>query len=207
MRVDGFQELLRRAQAGEQSAAEQVLNLVRDHLARTADRFSEPGRADVSTSDLVQDASLKLWQRLPEFRGGQTDEESLAKFLVWSRTIVTSLGLNAVRDGQAQCRNPEGGIVSLEARATANDSQWSVEPPAAGLTPSANVRADEEAELIRAAINRLPDEVDRTLLRLRFFDGQSLRQIAEVLPLSYDQIRDRYQSLMKRLERELGGLL
>ena len=48
---------------------------------------------------------------------------------------------------------------------------------------------------------------DREIVRLCFFDGLSLRQIAERLQLSYDKVRQRYHRSLKVLERELGGLL
>ncbi len=153
---DGFRDLLRKAQSGDEGAAERILTIVRGHLSQSAAKFADLGHAAESTSDLVQEASLKVWQRLDQFRGGESDDETLAMFLAWSVQ---------------------------------------------------NVRANEEADVIRDAVNRLPDELDRAMLRLRFFEGRSLRQIAEELPLSYDQVRDRFRGIMRRLERELEGLL
>jgi DNA-directed RNA polymerase specialized sigma24 family protein len=43
-----------------------------------------------------------------------------------------------------------------------------------------------------------------TIVRLHFFDGLSLREIAERLDLSYDQVRHRYQTTLRSLEQELG---
>jgi RNA polymerase sigma factor (sigma-70 family) len=69
-----------------------------------------------------------------------------------------------------------------------------------------NLRTDEQARLVQAALERLADDTDRAILRLRFFDGLSLRQIAERLALSYDKVREHYQSGLGQLERELGRL-
>lgn len=208
MQADGFRELLRDAQAGDRAAAERLLAVVRQHLAQSAVKFADVGHAAESTSDLVQEASLKLWQRLDQFRGGESDEECLAMFLAWSVQIVNRLGLNAQRDRSTQRRSPAGPVLRLATRSgDGADSGWPAEPASAGQTPSANVRAGEEATVIRDAVNRLPDELDRAMLRLRFFEGRSLRQIAEELPLSYDQVRDRFRAIMQRLERELEGLL
>lgn len=153
-------------------------------------------------------ASLKLWQHLDEFRGGRNDDETLAMFLVWSEQIVKRIGLNAIRDRTAQRRCPGTPIQRL----TAPDAEHAEppryrEPVSSEPTPSTNVRAQEEATAIKDAVDRLADDLDRELLRLRFFEGRSMRQIAEIVPLSCDQIRIRFQALMRRLAQELEGLV
>jgi DNA-directed RNA polymerase specialized sigma24 family protein len=44
-------------------------------------------------------------------------------------------------------------------------------------------------------------------LRLCFFEGLSLREIAGRLNLSYDKVRERHHCTLRRLEQELKGLL
>jgi RNA polymerase sigma factor (sigma-70 family) len=206
MDATGFQTLLNKARSGDESATGELLLLVRGHLAQSAGRYQQQTQAVESTSDLVQEASLRLWQHLPEFRGGSTDDESLAMFLAWSEQIVNRLGLNALRDRAAQCRFPRGTIHRLGPGAGSSRPSPG-EPVAADPSPSASARSREEAACIQDAVARLTDEVDRELLRLRFFEGRSLRQIADDLRLSYDQIRDRFKRIMRRLERDLEGLL
>lgn len=206
--ASGFRELLTNARAGDETATGRLLALVRDHLSRSAGKYDDRRQAVESTSDLVQDASLKLWQHLHDFRGGDTDEETLSMFLVWSEQIVNRLGLNALRDRSAQRRHPEGPVQRLSQQSSDESGfHRAREPVASDPTPSTNARAHEEAAVIKDAVDRLTDELDRELLRLRFFEGCSMRQIAEVVPLSYDQIRDRFQAIMRRLARDLEGLL
>ena len=81
-----------------------------------------------------------------------------------------------------------------------------MEPAASGPTPSANAQGDEQRQLIRAALEEILEGEDREIVRLRFFEGLSLRQISERLTLGYDHVRERYQLSMRRLERELAGL-
>ena len=50
------------------------------------------------------------------------------------------------------------------------------------------------------------EETDRLIVRLRFFDGQLLHQIAGQVHLSYDQVRDRYQKALRRLRGALKEL-
>src|SRR5262249_25969000 len=88
------------------------------------------------------------------------------------------------------------------------------QPPAAGVdptgrepTPSASLWSEEQARLVQAALAKIADETGREILRLRFFEGLSLRQAAQQLGLTYAQARGRYQSSLQHLETELGPLL
>ena len=81
-----------------------------------------------------------------------------------------------------------------------------IDPTAPEPTPSANVRADEQSRLVLEALNKLPDPINREIIRLRFFEGLSLRQIAAQLDLTYDVVRERFKTTKKRLQRELEGL-
>ena len=47
----------------------------------------------------------------------------------------------------------------------------SSDPAADQPTPSMNVRADEQSRQVQEALAKIPDETDRELLRLRFFEG------------------------------------
>jgi RNA polymerase sigma factor (sigma-70 family) len=205
----GFHDLLRRAQAGDRPALDHVLALLRPHLEQLARRYADPARGRASASDLVQEAWLRAWQKLEQFQGGADDAETLALFRAWVGQIVRRVGLNAQRHQQTQRRRPAQGIVRLGTPGTGDSTNEACnpEPPDREPTPSTNVRTDEQTRLIQTALEKIPDENGRAILRLRFFDDLSLRQIAERLGLSYDQVRARYQVALQRLERELGPLL
>jgi RNA polymerase sigma factor (sigma-70 family) len=210
MEPDGFHDLIRRAQAGDQQAMERVLELLRPHLEQLARRYADPRRASASAADLVQEVRLRAWQKLNQFRGGEGDEQTLALFRGWLGQMVQRLGMNVQRRRKARRRQPPQPIVPLGAPG-ADDSTTPPGPgsdPAADQpTPSMNVRADEQGRLVREALEKIPDETDRALLRLRFFEGVSLRQAARQLDLSYDTARERYQRCLRRLEAELGRFL
>ena len=204
--AERFQELIVRARSGEREAMDSLLAVLRPHLEMLAREYADPGRAEGSAADLVQEAWLRAWQKLDQFQGGASDEETLAKFRVWVEQIVHRLGLNARRDRNAQRRRPQGRAIVHLSSAGGSSRPRGASPPAAGPTPSANVRQDEEAELVRTALARLPEPLDREILRLRVFEGVSLRQIAERLEISYDKVRERYKVSLRILERELGEL-
>ncbi len=209
MQPDGFHDLLRQARAGDRGALDRVLALLRPYLEQLAARYADPGRAHASASDLVQEACLRAWDKLDQFRGGSSDEQTLALFRSWLGQIVQRLGLNARRDGKAQRRAPRQPLRRLGSPAAGDstDQAGGVEPAGGEPTPSANLREDEQTRLVRAAVANIPDETDRAIVRLRFFEGLSLRQVAQQLNLTYDKVRERYQISLQRLERDLGQLL
>ena len=205
MHPEGFHQLLNEARAGDRQAMDRLFELIRPHLQDVARAYADSDRPDESTSDLVQDAALRAWQAIGEFRGAEKDDDTHAMFIAWLSRIVQRVGLNAVRDRQAQRRKPPQRILSLdEAGACEESSGPAMEPAANEPSPSGNVASREQRQLIQAALDQVLDNDDRTIVRLRFFDGLSLREIAERLNVSYDRVRERYRVSMRRLERELG---
>jgi RNA polymerase sigma factor (sigma-70 family) len=201
-------DLLRRAQAGEREALDRLLVALRPRLEHLARGCVEPSGAGESTADLVQEAALRIWQKLDQFRGVDDAEQTVAVFHEWVGQLVRHLALDRQRDRHAQRRQPPQPLVRLDAPVPdgSGTEHGRREAAASGPTPSANVRADEEALLLQAALNRIPDPADRETLRLCFFEGLSLRQIAERLQVSYDKVRQSCHRGLRFLEQELEGL-
>ena len=200
-----FQEIVREAQGGSRDAMDRLLVILKPQLEELSRGYADPARAAESTQDLVQEAWLRAWQKMDQFKGGKDDAETMAMFRGWIGQIVHRLGLNAVRDRQVQRRSPQAGAV-LPLRDGGPGSSaggWWREPAAGGPTPSGVYQIDEEARLVQSALEKIPDSLDRDILRLRFFEGVSLRQIAERLGMRYMVVRERYQVSLRILEREL----
>jgi DNA-directed RNA polymerase specialized sigma24 family protein len=81
MHADGFHQLLRLAQAGDRAAMDRLFELIRPHLQDVARTYADSDRPDESASDLVQEAALRAWQAIGEFRGAENDDETLAMFM------------------------------------------------------------------------------------------------------------------------------
>jgi RNA polymerase sigma factor (sigma-70 family) len=192
--VPGFHDLLIRARSGDRAATDELLARIRPWLEQLARNHSGPQRPDGSTSDLVQEAWLRAWQKLDQFQGAADEAQALAMFRVWLARIVSRLGLNAVRDQRAKQRTPPGKLLHLDGRGgtASGDSAAVLDPSAGELTPSANAQADEQARRVQEALARLSDPLDRYIIRLRFFEGISLRQIAERLGSNHETVRQRY---------------
>jgi len=201
---EDFQEIVRDAQQGSRVAMDRLLAYLRPHLEELSRGYADPARASESTQDLVQEAWLRAWQKMDQFKGGRDDAETMAMFRGWVGQIVHRLGLNAVRDRQVQRRSPQAGAVfSLrEGPGSSEGDRWK-EPADSGPTPSGVYQIDEEARLVQSALEKIPDSLSRDILRLRFFEGVSLRQIAERLGMRYLTVRERYQVSLRVLEREL----
>ena len=95
MEIDGFDNLVKQARAGDRDAMDKLLDALRPHMERIARKYADPGQGAESVSDLVQEAGLRAWQRLEQFRGGAGDAETLAMLRSWIAQIVRTIGINA----------------------------------------------------------------------------------------------------------------
>lgn len=206
---EGFDDLVRRAQEGDRAAMDEVLEILRPHLEYLARPFADPSRPAVSTSDLLQETCLRAFKNIGTFVGGKNDEDTFAMFRSWIGKIVKNLGLNARRDQGRQRRSPPKKILPLRP-SSHEDSTFGgggVDAPSPGPTPSACARADELAWKVNDALEKIPDEMDASIVRMRFFEEMTFPEIAEQLGLGCEHVRERFRSTMPKLEKNLGGLL
>ena len=203
MQVDGFRDLVCRAQAGD---AEAIERLFREVLPYVEGLLRAVGvSAGESVSDHAQNTCVRILSKLNQFRGAQDvadDAQTLALFCGWVRLIARSVRLNGLRNRPAL--KP---IVSIHSAAGGNETSEGIDPPGREPTGSANVLEGERARLIQEAIDTLPDLTNREILRRRFFEEQTLEVIATDLGLTYDKVRERCRQSMKRLQGRLEGLL
>jgi RNA polymerase sigma factor (sigma-70 family) len=200
---EGFNALLKRAQAGDRMALDSLLADFRPYLEKVARSHGASPDAGQSVPDLVQEVCLRIWRKLDQFKATDDDRRTLALFRAWVVRIVGRLSLNRWRNHGARRRTPAEGLVRL---GDPDGSGGEREPAGREPTPSATARHAEQLEWVRAALERLPSEPGREILRLHFFEGLSLREVAGRVGLSYDQVRERYRTSMRFLERELGPL-
>lgn len=209
---DRFRTLLVRAQQGDRVAIDALLEAIRPWLWQAARGFADPERPDESTADLAQAAWLRAWQSLGQFQGPQEaearDSQTQAMFRAWVLQIVRRLGMNNVRDRQAEHRRPPGRLRRLDAAPPGSSTaSWGdPHPEAAEPSPSAQAEANEQAVRICAALDRLADDEDRQIIHLRFSEGLSLRQIAARLGRNHEHIRRRFHAALRLLERDLEDL-
>jgi RNA polymerase sigma factor (sigma-70 family) len=205
---EGLAQLVRQAQVGDRMAEAELLNRVSPALQAFAEHFGRSSSAEESSSDVLQDASFRFWEKLPQFRGATDDAQTAAMLHEWLRKIVRRVAATRRQVRQAGKRRPAAPFVPLgvpggESRSTG----VGIDPAASGPSPSALVGAAEIDERVRAALNAMSEPLDREIMELCFAQRLSLRKVAERLGVSYDKVRQRYHVGLRFLERQLDGLV
>ena len=129
--------------------------------------------------DVAQDAFVRVWSRLSEFRAD-------GNFRAWLTRIAANMAIDAVRR-----RRPQVDIedVALEAP---------------GQGPESAAMSRERAGVVRAALMRLPVQ-SRTILVLREYQSFSYQEIADVLDVPLGTVKSRLSDARRRLKVELTG--
>ena len=206
--IASFDRLVREAQAGDRGAMDRILTIFDPYMRDLARYYAASAGAAESAEDLFQDSCLRAWEKIETFEGGKSDEATSAMFRAWIAQIVKSRGFNSRRDQRRQLRSPPEKILSLDVplRDGPQDAPRRLEAYAREKTPSAYARSEEGARKVREALEELPDPIDATIARMRFYDGLTIDEICEKLKLGYDEVRNRYRATERRLRRKLGFL-
>lgn len=125
--------------------------------------------------DVVQDTFLKLCEADP----GRVDGHLAA----WLYTV---------------CRNGALSARKKEARMTRLDDQ----PPGTAPPPDAAAERNETQTRVRALLKTLPEDAQEAF-RLKFRDGLTYRQIAEVMGISLGSVSNLITGALSALRREL----
>jgi len=137
-----------------------------------------------AAADLAQDAFIRAWERLDDLREPE-------RFATWLCGIVRNLAIDCLRS-----RRP---VEPLLGREPAADPRWTHDP-------TDEVGRREQLAQVAAAIAAL-DEVSRPAIVLRYYEGLSSRQIAELLETSPAAIDMRLSRARKQLRAILGDLM
>jgi RNA polymerase sigma-70 factor (ECF subfamily) len=147
-------ELVTRARTGDAAAFEALIG--RYERTALAVAYAQLHDAD-RAGDAVQDAFLRAWQELPRL-------QEFARFGGWLLQIV---------------RN---AAIDLRRRAKPTTAEFP-DLAAAGPDPATASEQADTAARVQAALAGL-DEVTRTAVVLRYYDGLSAKEIGELLELS-----------------------
>jgi RNA polymerase sigma-70 factor (ECF subfamily) len=175
--MDPDQELVRRAQAGDISAFEQLVERHRDVVFRVAARVV--GREEAE--DVSQDAFLRAFHRLDRFRAE-------GAFRSWLLQIAHNAALSAVAR-----RRPEPVEETDELEA---------EPGAPQRSPATELEGRERRARLEAKIRILRPE-HRSVLVLRDVEGLSYEEIGEITEMPLGSVKGR----LHRAREELIDLL
>ncbi len=180
-------ELVRRMQAGEEAAWNELYRAYRDDLLfYVRARMGNQLRAAFQSEDVLQSVALEAFRELPRFE--PRGSGSLRRFL--HVLVHNKLCDLADRQGASKRANsvPLTDALAAELR---------------GDTAAELAYTDPVYERLERAVQRLPEDM-REVLLLRRFDGLSSQEVAQQLGKSDDVVRKLHSRAMARLAIEIG---
>jgi RNA polymerase sigma-70 factor (ECF subfamily) len=196
---DATEQLIQRAQAGDDSAAQELLMMYRERLRRMiAVRIDPRISARIDPSDVVQEALIDASRKLPNYL-----EEQPISFYPWLRRIAWERLVHLhTRHIEVQKRS-----IKQEARRSMQLPDLSVmqlvgKLAAKGSSPSEQVASKELRARVRLALEELSDK-DREVLVLRYLEQLSTDEIADIMLTSKDAVKTRHFRAIQRLQNLL----
>jgi RNA polymerase sigma-70 factor, ECF subfamily len=185
------QQLVEKAQRGDKHAFEMLVVKYQRKLERLLSRVI---RDPAEIEDVAQEAFIKAYRALPNFRGDSA-------FYTW----LYRIGINTAKNY----------LIALGRRAPTSTEFDSEEAEgfedAAGLrdinTPESELASKQIAQTVNDAIAALPEEL-RTAITLRELDGLSYEEIAQIMNCPIGTVRSRIfrarEAVAEKLRPQLG---
>jgi len=166
------EELVRRAQEGEQRAFDLLVLRHQSKVLQLVSRFV--GEADAP--DVAQDAFIKAYRALPNFKGQSA-------FYTWLYRIAINTAKNQL---VSRKRRPQGQDIDVQdAELYGHTEQMSDID-----TPESQLLTSEIQQAVADAIAQLPDDL-RQAITLRELEGLSYEEIAEAMDCPIGTVRSR----------------
>ena len=173
--------LVRRVQSGELDAFE---DLVRAHEKTVYNLALRMTGNPQDAEDMAQEAFLKAYRSLPDFRGE-------SKFSVWLYRIVSNVCLDHLRK---QSRRPASSLTVEDGEG----EQQQLDVPDESASPERLLEQKLTREAVQKGLARLPAE-QRQILLLREIRGMSYEEIGETLGLEAGTVKSRIFRARKHL--------
>lgn len=183
------QELVDRAQRGDKRAFDLLVVKYQQKVANLVSRYI---RDQSETLDVTQEAFIKAYRALPNFRGESA-------FYTWLYRIAINTAKNFL---VAQGRRPPGSDVDAE---TAEQMDVGVRLKEQA-TPENHLLTEEIARTVRQAMEELPEDL-RTAITLRELEGLSYEEIANAMECPVGTVRSRIFRARAAIDTKLKPLL
>jgi RNA polymerase sigma-70 factor (ECF subfamily) len=189
--------LLEQIQAGDRSAFERLFGRYRPYLHQVVEARLDPQiLARVDPSDVVQEAQMEVYRRLPDYLARRP-----MPFRLWLRKTAQERMLSIRR----RHLEAKGRALGREVPLPERSSLMLAKPfLAAKSTPSQELDQRELVDRVQKAVARL-SEADQEILLLRTFEGLSNQEVACLLDLDPQTASKRYGRAVLRLQRLLGA--
>jgi RNA polymerase sigma-70 factor (ECF subfamily) len=183
------QQLVERAQRGDKHAFELLVAKYQRKLARLLSRFI---RDPAEVEDVAQEAFIKAYRALPNFRGESA-------FYTWLYRIAINTAKNyLVARGR---KLPSVDIDAQEAEQYQGESSLKDYE-----TPERLSLRDEIETTVFKAIEELPEDL-RIAITLREMEGMSYEEIAEAMQCPIGTVRSRIFRAREAIDKRLKPLM
>ena len=183
------QELVLRVQKGDKKAFDLLVLKYQQKIANLISRYI---RDQHEVLDVTQEAFIKAYRALPQFRGDSA-------FYTWLYRIAINTAKNYL---VAQGRRPPTDDVEAE---TAEQMDVGVRLKETG-TPENYVLTEEISMTVQQAIDDLPEDL-RTAIILRELEGMSYEEIANAMSCPVGTVRSRIFRAREAIDKRLSPLL
>ena len=174
-------EYIKRAKRGDKDAFTALINAHKNLVYNLALRILKDRQ---EAEDLTQEVFIQVYENLRFFRGE-------SRFSVWLSKVTYNMSLNRLK---ALKRLP----IAIE------DEKLMGAGPIieASNSPLAEIEEKERREILREAFSRLP-EIYQLPIMLRYMQGFSVGEVAEVLNLPQGTVKTRLARAREILRRKL----
>lgn len=184
------QILVQRAQAGDQSAFDQLVSKYQRKLGRLLSRFI---RDSAEVEDVTQEAFIKAYRALPSFRGDSA-------FYTW----LYRIGINTAKNYLVAQGRRAPTLTQFDSEEA--ETFESADQLRDINTPESLLMSKQIGETVNAAIDALPEELRRAIV-LREIDGLSYEEIAEMMDCPIGTVRSRIFRAREAVALKLRPLL
>src|SRR5262245_12745469 len=186
--------LVRRVQRGDKGAFDVLVLKYQHKVVKLVMRYV---RNPAEAEDIAQEAFIKAYRALPNFRGDSA-------FYTWLYRIAINTAKNAV---VSRDRSPIDFDLDLQNSTKTYDRQGRL---ANKKTPEAPTLTDEIRSNLNAAIEAIPEDLGMAIV-LREIEGLSNEAIAEAMECPVGTVRSRIFRAREAIDRRLrevfeGGL-
>ncbi len=186
--------LVRRVQRGDKVAFDLLVLKYQHKVVKLVMRYV---RSPAEAEDIAQEAFIKAYRALPQFRGDSA-------FYTWLYRISINTAKNAIA---ARERSPVEYDLDLQDNESSWEAQSRLRDPD---TPEGLVLTEEIRQTVNSAIDQLPEDL-RTAIVLRELEGLSYEEIAAAMECPVGTVRSRIFRAREAIDRRLrevfeGGL-
>lgn len=186
---DVDQKLVERVQRGDKSAFNLLVTKYQHKIANLLSRYVK-NQSDVP--DIMQEAFIKAYRALPNFRGDSA-------FYTWLYRIAVNCAKNHIVAGT---RKPPGSDIDVE-EAEVYDSGGALRENA---SPEKLLLTAEIKKVVFDTIEQLPEDL-RTAINLRELEGLSYEEIATIMDCPVGTVRSRIFRARDAVDKKIKPLL